>query len=138
MKKIFYNSWIARTFLLAKYDTITLAAWVCTKYNSKNDMPQCKRNHECTHARQWIEMFIGSWVFIWAAQVLYNISEWWYLFSFFSFYIWYVVEWLIKLCFYGSKAYRNISFEREAYSNQNNETYLENSGYFEWVKYLFS
>lgn len=101
-------------------------------------MPQCKRNHECTHARQWIEMFIGSWVFIWAAQVLYDISEWWYLLSFFSFYIWYVVEWLIKLCFYGSKAYRNISFEREAYSNQNNETYLENSGYFEWVKYLFS
>ena len=53
-----------------------------------------------------------------------------------GFYIWYVLEWLVKLCFYGTEAYRNISFEREANAGEDDETYLENSGYFEWVKYL--
>jgi hypothetical protein len=32
------------------------------------------------------------------------------------FYLWYGVEWLIKL-FYKGNAYRNLSFEREAYDN---------------------
>ena len=53
-----------------------------------------------------------------------------------GFYIWYVIEWLIKLFIYGKQAYRNISFEREANAGEDDETYLENSGYFEWVKYL--
>ena len=33
------------------------------------------------------------------------------------FYLWYVVEWIIRLFMKGN-AYRNISFEREAYSNE--------------------
>ena len=32
-----------------------------------------------------------------------------------GFYLWYVVEWLVKLFIYGKEAYRNVSFEREAY-----------------------
>ena len=33
------------------------------------------------------------------------------------FYIWYGIEWIIRLLMKGN-AYRNISFEREAYSNE--------------------
>lgn len=40
------------------------------------------------------------------------------------FYIIYFMEWLIRLMLPGN-AYRNISFEREAYSNQCNRFYLE-------------
>ena len=54
MKKIRYNSFIAK-LLWSEYNTITLAAWVCTKYKNKEEMPQRIRNHECTHARQWVE-----------------------------------------------------------------------------------
>ena len=43
----------------------------------------------------------------------------------------------IKLPFYGTKAYRNISFEREAYECEGDNNYLENGDYFEWVKYIF-
>ena len=52
MKKIIYNSWVARHLLFPGYSTITLAAWVCTKW-SKEEMLQTTKNHECTHVRQW-------------------------------------------------------------------------------------
>ena len=35
------------------------------------------------------------------------------------FYLWYIIEWLIKLFKYGGQAYSNISFERAAYAGDN-------------------
>ena len=139
MKKIRYNSWIARRFLWEGYDTITLAAWVCTKCKSKEEMPQSTRNHECTHARQWVECMLASGVIIWALVLFTNISAWWFCLAFGMFYILYVLEYLIKLIRYRdfSKAYENISFEREAYGCEHDNNYLENGDYFEWVKYIF-
>ena len=42
------------------------------------------------------------------------------------FYLLYGIEWLIRLAMYrnAKKAYRNISFEREAYNMQNNLHYI--------------
>ena len=51
------------------------------------------------------------------------------------FYIWYIVEWVIRL-FKKGNAYRNISFEQEAYNNEDNLEYLNNRKYYEWFKYL--
>lgn len=58
---------------------------------------------------------------------------------FVGFYLWYVIEWLIRLLlqpFTGKNAYRNISFEREAYANENNEDYLETRIPFAWIGYI--
>ena len=44
--------------------------------------------------------------------------------GFIFFYILYGLEWLIRLPFKGN-AYRNISFEQEAYDHQNEPSYLE-------------
>ena len=54
------------------------------------------------------------------------------------FYLWYVIEWLVRLVQYRNArtAYRNISFEREAYMNQGNMGYLQGRGRYAWVKYL--
>ncbi len=43
------------------------------------------------------------------------------------FYILYVMEWIVRLFQYGNfdRAYRNISFEREAYSNDRDLNYLD-------------
>lgn len=51
------------------------------------------------------------------------------------FYIWYVGEWLIRL-FMPGNAYRNISFEREAYRNDSDAEYLKNRSFFSWFKYI--
>ena len=54
------------------------------------------------------------------------------------FYLWYVIEWMIRLIRYRDsyKAYRNLSFEREAYANDDNFTYLETRKRFAFVKYM--
>ena len=52
------------------------------------------------------------------------------------FYLWYIFEWFIKLFTHGTYAYRNISFEREAYQNEDNLKYLDNRKHYSWTKYL--
>ena len=70
-------------------------------------------NHESIHTAQMKEMF--------------------YIF----FYIWYFLEWLIRLVVNGpSKAYRMISFEQEAYDNDKNLEYLKGRKYWSWIKYV--
>ena len=59
-----------------------------------------------------------------------QIKEMLYVF----FYVWYVLEWLIRLP--KGNAYRNISFEREAYDNQYDLNYLKSRKRFDFTKYL--
>ena len=68
-------------------------------------------NHEAIHTEQMKEMC--------------------YIF----FYIWYAVEWFVRL-FKDGNAYINISFEQEAYDNQNWISYIENRTPFAWTDYL--
>lgn len=50
------------------------------------------------------------------------------------FYILYILEWLYRLIQEGN-AYRNISFEREAYQNEGNPTYLQTrKRWAMWIK----
>lgn len=53
------------------------------------------------------------------------------------FYILYVTEWLIRLVINKNAfdAYRQISFEREAYAHQNDLTYLQTRKHFNFRKY---
>lgn len=59
-----------------------------------------------------------------------QIKEMLYVF----FYVWYVIEWLIRLP--KGNAYRNISFEREAYTNDKNPNYLKTRKHFAFLKYI--
>ena len=49
------------------------------------------------------------------------------------FYVLYVLEWILKLPFYGERAYYNISFEREAYDNDKNLMYLKMRKRYNWI-----
>lgn len=51
------------------------------------------------------------------------------------FYIWYFIEWLLRLPF--GNAYYNISFEREAYANEKNEAYILTRKHYSFLKYIF-
>jgi hypothetical protein len=69
-------------------------------------------NHEAIHTTQMKEMlYIG-------------------------FYLWYFVEWLVELFTYGSKSYHTNTFEREAFENERDLTYLDSRRRFAWWKYL--
>lgn len=68
--------------------------------------------HEKIHTKQIVELFV---IF---------------------FYLFYILEWIVRLFMKGN-AYRNISFEREAYDNQNDLNYLKNRNFkYKWIKYL--
>lgn len=68
-------------------------------------------NHESIHTKQMKELL--------------------YIF----FYLWYIIEWFIRLFMKGN-AYRNISFEREAYSCQYDDSYLKFRKPFAFLCYL--
>ena len=57
-----------------------------------------------------------------------------------GFYIWYILEWLIRLCqcrFNPSKAYDAVCFEKEAYEFMKDPDYLSNRYRFTFLKYLY-
>lgn len=143
MRKVFYDSWIAKHLLFPGYSTITLFAWVFTKY-SKEKAKQSTINHECTHARQWIELTVASGLLMWIAMLVFGLSAWWLVLSPTIFYIWYVVEWSIRRLIAGVMAdckddydaYRLISFEVEARLAEEDNNYLENSHYFAWLTFM--
>lgn len=72
-------------------------------------------NHERIHLRQQLELLVVP------------------------FYLLYITEWLIRTLLYldGYRAYRSISFEREAYSNERDMEYLAFRGPFGFIKYLW-
>ena len=72
------------------------------------------RNHEYIHTLQQREMlFVG-------------------------FYIWYLIEWIIRLIQYRgyTRGYQHISFEREAYLKQSDLTYADRRTRYAWRRYL--
>lgn len=71
-------------------------------------------NHERIHLRQQLELLV------------------------LPFYLWYVVEFLIRWIHYKNSnlAYRNISFEREAYAREAAFTYLKHRKFWGFLVYL--
>jgi len=109
--KIIYNSILP----IKGYIAINLFSLVFVRKEKK---PISERiiNHESIHTAQGKELL---WIF---------------------FYLWYVIEWIIRLIQYRNrkKAYRNISFEREAYANDLNLDYLKTrKRYISFREYLF-
>ena len=55
-----------------------------------------------------------------------------------GFYIWYIIEWLVRLLYIRNlrEAYKAISFEKEAFANQANESYLDDRRRYSFLKYI--
>ena len=146
MKNVFYDSWVAKTILcLSKCHTIMLFGFVFSKLKEE-EVTQRVRNHECVHARQWFEVTALSGSVLLAIVLVFGISPWWMLLSGGIYYVWYVLEWICKSVWYSvmidewtcdmETPYQSISFEREARLSERDNNYLENSGYFGWLKKL--
>lgn len=98
------------------FTAITLWPFVFVHKDRKQDYTHTVENHEAIHGEQQKEMLI---VF---------------------FLLWYGIEWFVKLCYYRNRmtAYKNISFEREAYKNQNDLAYLDIRKHYAWTKYIIN
>lgn len=95
------------------YMAITLLKWIVVRSEAKDRFTAVAYNHECIHYAQEKELlFVG-------------------------FYILYVVDFLFTLLWFRNwhKAYRNVSFEREAYCHQEDLNYLQHRKRFAWAKF---
>lgn len=127
MRRYFTNSALAKALLFEGYSTIAIGWFVFSKLDKLTNRTKV---HETIHALQWTEVTLVAFVLF--AALSWMISPYWMLISPIVYYVLYVLEWLIRLPF--GNAYRNISFESEAFANHNNCNYLCERELFAWLK----
>ena len=96
------------------FTAMTLWPFVFVRKDEEQNYTHIVERHETIHGEQQKEMLI----------VL--------------FYLWYLIEWLVKWIYHRNRttAYKNISFEREAYANQYDVAYLDVRSHFSFLKYI--
>jgi hypothetical protein len=105
---------IVAKYLIPKgYRGLTLFPFVFIKYRFDSEN-KVLVNHEKIHLRQQLELLV------------------------LPFFVWYFVEYAVRLLQYknANLAYRNISFEREAYANELDFDYLKRRTFFRFWSYL--
>lgn len=103
----------SKIFFPSSFNALALWPFIVLKdKNLKNDI--ILLNHERIHLRQQIELL---WL---------------------GFFIFYLTEFIVKLVIYKKPklAYHNLSFEREAYKNELNQSYLHQRKLWYFLKYL--
>lgn len=101
-------------FLVPKgYNGLTVFPFIFLKFKTLKHN-RVLINHEKIHLRQQLEMFI------------------------IPFFVFYTIEFLLRFIAYKNwhDAYKNISFEREAYVNECNLDYLKNRLLWHFIKYI--
>ena len=93
------------------YTAITIYPFIVLKHKRQKD-DMILINHEKIHLRQQLELLV------------------------IGFYLWYFIEFLLRLIKFKNwyRAYLNISFEREAYKNENDLNYLKSRSFWSFFK----
>ena len=129
--KIIQNKWINKFIPFPNFRAINLFGVLFVR--GARPLTDVTLNHESIHSAQIAEVMIASVPF---ALLLWLLTNVWLglLLVIASYYLWYVIEWLIRLP--KGNAYKNISFEREAYANENYSDYLSGRKLFAFLEYL--
>ncbi len=100
-------------------------------------------NHEKIHWQQQLEMIVAGAIISLIAGITllsFGAFSWWLLlllgFPFLFFYLWYFIEWIIRIPINGRKAYVSLAMEREGYGNKNNLDYLKTRKPYAWLRYM--
>lgn len=105
---------VAKYLIPTGYRGLAVFPFVFVKYHEDKEN-KIFVNHERIHLRQQLELLI------------------------LPFFIWYLLEYCVRLVQYknANLAYRNISFEREAYANESNLEYLGNRSFLQVCNFLY-
>lgn len=103
---------ICKALLMKGYNAVTLFPFIILRQKELKNNPVLL-NHERIHLKQQLELLV------------------------IGFYLWYVLEFLVWIVKYKNwnKAYRTISFEQEAYTNESCLTYLKDRPLFAFLKF---
>lgn len=113
---------------------LTIWPYVFVRKREQQRYDSVADNHEHIHGDQQQEM-LGLGALLGGALVLITGSLWWLLLL--PIYFWlYLIEYVLRSIFGTGNAYRNISFEREAYANERDFDYTRNRSSFAWLRYM--
>ncbi len=102
-------------YIPKRFSAITIYPFILIR-NEVDKLNTTLINHEKIHLKQQVELLI------------------------IGFFLWYILEFCLNFIRYKSwiKAYKNISFEKEAYQHEANLNYLKTRKSYSFLKYYFS
>jgi hypothetical protein len=111
--KILVSKFWTKIFSLGKAEAITIFPFIFLRRKGLKTDP-ILLNHERIHLLQALELLV------------------------LPFYVWYIIEFFVRYIQYQNffKAYKHISFEKEAYANQSNSDYLKERKLWSFWKYV--
>lgn len=142
MRRIFYNSRLAKYLLWSGYSTAMLFGYICTK--RKEPLSYRTKQHESIHAEQYNEVTMLSFIVALVLQIIFG-GGWWFAPVPVMYYALYFVEaavtWSIRLFTNGwneaaNMAYNNSMFEQEARDGESITGYIETRKYCAFLRYF--
>lgn len=133
--KIIYNKIIP----LKGYKLMCVFPFIFVRKGTRN-ITVSDVNHEKIHGMQQIETHIVALILAVLLAAVGLFSWWWILVSPLVYFALYGLEYIVRWICYGfdtCEAYRNISFEQEAYLNETNLSYPYERKLYSFVRYLF-
>lgn len=136
---IVYDSTLCKMLtMFGGYSAITLMTIIFFK-RVKEKVKQDDITHETTHSLQQFEMIMIGIVISILLGFIIGFNWWLISIPLLLFYVIYGLEYIIALPFnkfMNNDSYHTISFEEEAYENEDNINYPNERKWFSWIKYL--
>lgn len=142
MRRIFYNSRLAKYLLWSGYSTVMLFGYVLTKVSEPLSF-RIKR-HESIHAEQYGEVTMLSFLVALVLQIIFG-GGWWFVPVPVMYYVLYFLEasitWCFRLVTDGWKsaarmAYEYSMFEQEARAGEGDVGYVESRRFCAFLRYF--
>ena len=143
MRKIFYNSFMAKVVLLfSELSIVMLFGAICSRNGNK--LSERTKRHESTHCEQYWEVTLVATLVALILSIIFGPSLWVFLVPV-AYYVLYCVEavitWLFRLCTKGWKeacnaAYDNSMFEMEARLAESDTYYNEHRPFWGFLRFF--
>lgn len=133
MRRIYYDSLMAKMLLAKNFDTSMLFGTICTKHAETDPLSERVKRHESIHCEQYWEVTVAAFLVAVVLQIVFG-GGWWFVAVPFVYYAIYFLEaaitWAIRLCTHGwreafDRAYTNSMFEQEARDWESVPGYVE-------------
>lgn len=143
MRRIYYNSWLAKCFIVG-YSTAMFFGYICTKNRPDKPLSARLKRHESIHAEQYGEVTLLAFLLALLLQAVLG-GGWWFAGVPFVYYVLYFLEasltWCFRLVTDGWKsaarmAYECSMFEQEARDGEYVVGYIETRKYLAFLRYF--
>lgn len=143
MRRIYYNSWLAKCFIVG-YSTAMFFGYICTKNRPDKPLSARLKLHESIHAEQYGEVTLLAFLLALLLQAVLG-GSWWFAGVPFVYYVLYFLEaaltWCFRLVTDGWKSaarmtYEYSMFEQEAKAGESVDGYVESRKMYAFLRYF--